>query len=240
MKKLILLLLIMTTPLLANNHLFTLEQKAFLQEQIRETLVNNPEILVQAANAYHEQRQQQRQQQLQKIVKQNQNRLFNDPNSPRLGAAEAKLVMVYFTDYNCSFCKQFDPLLIKIVQSQPQVALIIKPLPFRAQSSVTAARSALSLWKQNREKFWLLHHRLMAKKGYHDNASIKAAEQKIGINLMQFDSQTLDTINDNLALAQQLDVQGTPATLIGSQVLSGAVSYEQLQGIVKTELEKLK
>lgn len=74
-----------------------------MQEQIRETLINNPEILVQAANAYREQRQQQSQQQLEKIVKQNQNRLFNDPNSPRLGAADAKLVMVYFTDYNCSF-----------------------------------------------------------------------------------------------------------------------------------------
>ena len=78
--------------------------------------------------------------------------LFNDPNSPRLGTADARLVMVYFTDYNCSFCKQFDPLLIKIVESQPQVALIIKPLPFPAQNSMTAASSALSLLKKKTAK----------------------------------------------------------------------------------------
>lgn len=39
--------------------------------------------------------------------------LFNDPNSPRTGAKEPKLTIVSFTDYNCPYCKQFDPLLEK-------------------------------------------------------------------------------------------------------------------------------
>ncbi|PMC26166.1 disulfide bond formation protein DsbA, partial [Klebsiella aerogenes] len=37
--------------------------------------------------------------------------LFNDPNSPRTGAKEPKLTIVSFTDYNCPYCKQFDPML---------------------------------------------------------------------------------------------------------------------------------
>ncbi|STT06346.1 secreted protein, suppressor for copper-sensitivity ScsC [Klebsiella pneumoniae] len=45
--------------------------------------------------------------------------LFNDPNSPRTGAKEPKLTIVSFTDYNCPYCKQFDPLLEKIVHDNP-------------------------------------------------------------------------------------------------------------------------
>lgn len=41
------------------------------------------------------------------------NLLFNDPNSPRIGAKEPRLTIVSFTDYNCPYCKQFDPLLEK-------------------------------------------------------------------------------------------------------------------------------
>ncbi len=39
--------------------------------------------------------------------------LFNDPNSPRTGAKAPKLTIVSFTDYNCPYCKQFDPMLEK-------------------------------------------------------------------------------------------------------------------------------
>jgi protein-disulfide isomerase len=35
--------------------------------------------------------------------------LFNSPTSPRLGAKHPKLTLVLFTDYNCPYCKQFDP-----------------------------------------------------------------------------------------------------------------------------------
>jgi protein-disulfide isomerase len=37
--------------------------------------------------------------------------LFNDPNSPRIGAKNPKLTLVVFTDYNCPYCKKFDPYL---------------------------------------------------------------------------------------------------------------------------------
>ena len=60
--------------------------------------------------------------------------LFNDPNSPRTGAKEPKLTIVSFTDYNCPYCKQFDPLLEKIVHDNPDIQLIVKLLPFKGQS----------------------------------------------------------------------------------------------------------
>ena len=80
--------------------------------------------------------------------------LFNDPNSPRTGATSPKLTIVSFTDYNCPYCKQFDPMLEKIVHDNPDVQLIIKLLPFKGQSSVNAAKAALSTWQQAPDQFW--------------------------------------------------------------------------------------
>lgn len=162
--------------------------------------------------------------------------LFNDPASPRTGATSPKLTIVSFTDYNCPYCKQFDPMLEKIVQENPDVQLIVKLLPFKGQNSVNAAKVALSTWQQAPDKFWALHQRLMMKKGYHDDASITAAQVKTGTDSIKTDDKTMDSLKMNLILAQVLNIQGTPATIIGDQMVAGAIPYDDLEGLVKEQL----
>lgn len=162
--------------------------------------------------------------------------LFNDPYSPRTGAKEPKLTIVSFTDYNCPYCKQFDPMLEKIVRDNPDVQLIIKLLPFKGQSSVNAAKAALSTWRQQPDKFWPLHQRLMMKKGYHDDASIAAAQVKTGTDSIRTDEKTMDSLKMNLILSQVLNIQGTPATIIGDQMVAGAIPYDDLEALVKEQL----
>ena len=151
--------------------------------------------------------------------------LFNDPNSPRTGAKEPKLTIVSFTDYNCPYCKQFDPLLEKIVHDNPDIQLIVKLLP-------------LSTWRQQPDKFWALHQRLMAKKGYHDDASIAAAQKKTATDSVNIDDKTMDSLKMNLILSQVLNIQGTPATIIGDQMVAGAIPADELEGLVKEQLAK--
>lgn len=164
--------------------------------------------------------------------------LFNDPSSPRTGAKAPKLTIVSFTDYNCPYCKQFDPMLEKIVRENPDVQLIVKLLPFKGQSSVNAAKAALSIWQQEPNKFWALHQRLMMKKGYHDDASIAAAQAKTDTVGVKTDEKTMDSLKMNLILSQVLNIQGTPATIIGDQMVAGAIPYDDLEGLVKEQLKQ--
>lgn len=173
MKKLLILLMIIAAPAWAAEP-FTPAQEARIKEMIRETLVSNPDILAQAVDAWQ---QQTAGQQISQAIKQNAKTLYQDPASPRLGAANAKLTLVTFTDYNCPYCKRFDPMLEKIVKQYPDVALVVKLLPFKGESSVSSARVALTTWQQHPDQFWALHQRLMAKKGFHDKASIAAAQE---------------------------------------------------------------
>jgi protein-disulfide isomerase len=164
--------------------------------------------------------------------------IFNDPASPRKGAEKPALVIVNFTDYNCPYCKQFDPMLEKIVQDYPQVQLVVKLLPFRGESSMTSARVALTTWRQQPEKFWALHQRLMAKKGNHDDASILSAQQKTQTADIKADAQSTDSVKLNLILSQVLGIQGTPATIVGDQLVAGAIAYDDLEALVKEQLAK--
>lgn len=235
MKELLMLWPLFIAPAWASEP-FTPEQEARIKALIRETMVTQPEILAEAINALQ---QQTSAQQISQVLKQQDTTLFNDPNSPRLGAKNAKLTLVVFTDYNCPYCKQFDPQLERIIKKYPEVALVVKLLPFKGESSVSSARVALTLWQQQPQQFWPLHQRLMAKKGFHDDSSIAAAQQKVGVEGVTPSEQSMTTLRTTMQLAEQLGVQGTPATLIGDLMLPGAVPFDELDALVKQQLAKL-
>lgn len=163
--------------------------------------------------------------------------LFNDPDSPRIGAKNPTLTLVVFTDYNCPYCKKFDPYLEKIVEKYPDVAVVFKFLPFRSESSLTSARDALTVWRSHPEQFMKLNETLMAKKGYHDDASIKEAQRRAGVNVTAPDDESLITIKRSLIVAEKMGIQGTPATLIGEGLLPGWVPYEQFDEMVSDALK---
>ncbi|MDA2940813.1 DsbA family protein [Enterobacter cloacae] len=163
--------------------------------------------------------------------------LFNDPDSPRIGAKNPKLTLVVFTDYNCPYCKKFDPYLEKIVEKHPEVAVVFKFLPFRSESSLTAARDALTVWRSHPEQFMKFNETLMAKKGYHDDASIQEAQKRAGVNVATPDDTSLVTVKRSLITAEKLGIQGTPATLIGEGLLPGWVPFEQFDEMVTDALK---
>ncbi|MRS90479.1 thioredoxin domain-containing protein [Enterobacteriaceae bacterium RIT714] len=165
-----------------------------------------------------------------------ENLLWNDASTPSMGAEKPRLTLVSFTDYNCPYCKQFDPELEKIVHKFPEVKLVVKLLPFRSESSAHSARIALTAWRQQPQQYWALHQRLMSKKGYHDDASVLAAQQKTGTGTIKADEKSGETLQMNLILAQVLGVQGTPATLVGKTMVAGAIPYDELEALVKQEL----
>lgn len=75
---------------------------------------------------------------------------------------------------------------------------------------------------------------------YQDPANFAATRQKTGVKEVVPSGQSMATLRTNMQLAQQLGVQGTPATVIVNLMLSGAVSYEELESRVKQQRTKAK
>jgi len=90
MKKLFISLMLLSTTVFAAEPAaapFTPQQEARIREMIRETLVNNPDILEQAVDAWQKDSQAKQGEQLSKIIEQNKKALYQDANSPRMGAS---------------------------------------------------------------------------------------------------------------------------------------------------------
>ncbi|MDM5072397.1 MULTISPECIES: DsbA family protein [Aeromonas] len=218
---------------------FTPEQEARIKELIRETLVANPKILDEAAESWEKQNAADQASQLGDFIKGNQDVLFNSPTSPRLGAKNPKLTLVSFTDYNCPYCKQFDPHLARLLKAYPNdVGLVIKLLPFKGQSSAKAAQYSLTLWQQDPARFLTLHDKLMSKQGMLTEADINKALAATDNLALKPAAKATEELRNSLRIGTLLGVQGTPATLIGNQLVSGTVPYEELEQIVKAELAK--
>lgn len=218
---------------------FTPEQEARIKELIRETLIANPKILDEAAESWEKQNAAAQEAQLGNFIKGNKDVLFNSATSPRLGAKNPKLTLVLFTDYNCPYCKQFDPQLTKLLKAYPDdLGLVIKLLPFKGQTSAKAAQYSLTLWQQDPARFLALHDKLMSKQGMLTEADINKALAATGNVALKPAAKATEELRNSLRIGTILGVQGTPATLIGNQLVPGAIPYEELEQLVKAELAK--
>lgn len=217
------------------------EQEAQVRKLVRDTLVENPEILEEAIVALQAKQGEKQQAQMKETLKMEKEALFNDPTSPVLGNKNAKLVLVNFTDFNCPFCKRFDPQLEDIVKKYPNdVAVVIKYLPFKGQTSMDSAQLTMTLWQENPKAFEALHHKFMQKQGMLSDANIKEALKATGNDKLKASEKSREGIRINMMLAEKLGVNGTPATLVGEEMIPGAIDAQQFEAIVKEQLAKLK
>ncbi|MGS9092521.1 DsbA family protein, partial [Salmonella enterica subsp. enterica serovar Infantis] len=77
---------------------------------------------------------------------------------------------------------------------------------------------------------------LMQKRGYNTDDSIKQSKQKAGATQVTLDEKSMETIRTNLQLARLVGVQGPPATIIGDELIPGAVPWDPLEAVVKEKL----
>ena len=212
-------------------------ETAAFEERVRAYLLQNPEVIVQALQAY-EQRQQAREVERQRdaIVAEAPS-LKQDPASPVLGNPEGDVTVVEFFDYRCPYCRRVATALQELVAEDPNVRLVMKEYPILSQESIDAARAALAAAKQ--DQYEPFHFALMARGGSMSEAEVMAVAQAVGLDVDRLKQdmnapEIEEALRRNYALAEKIGVGGTPAMVIGTTLIPGAVSLERLRALVAT------
>jgi protein-disulfide isomerase len=161
--------------------------------------------------------------------------LLHQAGDPSLGSPNAKVTVVEFSDVRCPYCRRMIPVLTALLKANKDVRIIFKDLPVLGPSSVLGARAELAAQRQ--DGYEKMHLALMSGSNQITEEVIKAATIKAGLDWtrLRADMDRPDIqarIEANLALAQQLKLQGTPAYVIGNILLPGAVELADLQGAV--------
>jgi protein-disulfide isomerase len=159
------------------------------------------------------------------------------------GKADAPIKVVEFFDYSCGFCAKMLESNSKLLEQNPDVAMIFMELPMLGAESVEATRFATAVSMLDQSKYLqfqiqLFNSTLPRNK---DNMMKIAANTGLDVAKLQAfmdDRNNMDKIEErikqNSIVANNMHLQGTPTYIIGDEVLVGAVSNEKLsEAIVK-------
>lgn len=215
---------------------FSKAQKAELDKLIRAYILEHPEILPQAMQVLQDRRMAQ-------ILNDLKEPLYNDGVSFVGGNKNGDVTIIEFFDYNCGYCKKIVPSVDKLLADDKNIKIIYKELPILAESSFTAAKAALAAKKQG--KYEAFHRALMKNRGSLDEARIMEIAQNTGLDDAQLaiDMKNPEydlAIQTNTRLAGALNIQGTPAFIIGNKLVPGVVPLQELKRLVKLARSKKK
>lgn len=208
---------------------------ADLGQSIRNYLLANPEVLVEAMQELEKRQDNQRDAVAQQAITQQDATLFRDGDSPIGGNPAGDVVMVEFNDYQCPYCKRAHQAVKSVTAADGKVKIIYKDLPILGEPSRIAALAALASVKQG--KHTELHNALMEYNGKLDRDRILEIAASTGLDVAQLqkdmeEPKLKEIIDRNIALANALGVRGTPAFVVGKQFVPGAIDAATLKQLI--------
>lgn len=202
---------------------------------IADYILENPEIIYRALQVLQERQQAAQAEQARLALDNHRDALERDPNSPVAGNPEGDVAVVEFFDYRCPYCKRVAPDVERLVDQDPNVRVVYKEWPILGPESTFAARAALAAREQ--DQYLPFHERIMALDEVTER-TVMAVARDLGLDLDRLREDmaapaTEAHIRETAQLAEALGISGTPAFVIGDQVVPGAAGYEALSGYVE-------
>ena len=215
--------------------------KAEIESLVRDYILNNPEIILQALHRLQARQQAEERARAEVALKERADDLFRDPNAPTQGPDDAAVTLVEFFDYQCSYCKRVFPDVMKLAEEQKDFRLVFKEFPILGPASEVASKAALAAHRQ--DLYLPFHRALMTLRGGLTQERIFDTAASVGIDVERLKTDMQDPaiatyIEEQRKLASALGITGTPAMVIGDQLIPGAISYEQMLDLVEAERAK--
>ena len=211
-----------------------------VREIVRETILANPEILLDAFAILEQRALEEEELARANVLDQQRLLLEQDPNAPVIANPEGSVTIVEFFDYNCPYCRRVKPEVEGLLAADDDIRVVYREWPILGEGSVFAAQAALAAREQNLyEEF---HWAMMGMEGRAEEPSVLRIAREIGLDIEQLriDMQAPEVtehIETSMRLAELLGITGTPAFIIGDNVVPGAVDQATLAGFVEEARE---
>lgn len=217
-------------------------QKREIEKIVSDYLRNNPEIVIEAIEILRTREKNSAKSQEQYLIKAARNKLYGDNSSPISGNKNGDVTIVEFFDYNCGYCKKVFSFIPTLLRQDTNLRFIFKELPILSPDSEMAARAALAVWNYNKEKYFQFHKALMETRIRLSKDNVMRIAKKLGIDVTLIEKEMgSDEITKillrNQNLARNLGIKGTPAFVIGEQIIPGAIGLAKFQKII-SEIRK--
>ena len=209
----------------------TVEQ---IEKIVREYLLREPKVVFDALQELQRQEAEATAARQTAAIAANQKKLLDDPLTPVGGNPDGDVTVVEFFDYRCTYCRRVVSSLRELLDEDDGLRVVFKDMPVLGPDSVRAARAALASRKQ--DGYVPFHFALMASDDL-SPAGIRATAKGVGLDPDRLEAdmeapEVSAVLEANYALAHELGIEGTPAFVIGDQLIPGAIEKSRLEHLI--------
>lgn len=207
--------------------------KAEVEAIVHDYLMNNGDVILQSVNDYQTKGMAAEQA---KALDANRDKLYKDDGVPTAGNENGDVTVVEFFDYNCGYCKRVVGDVNTLIKDDKNVKVVFFDYPILGPTSTTAAHWALASDKQG--KYLEYHTALLENQGPLNEQVLEEKAKAVGLDVEKLkadaDSEEVKAqIESNLELARSMNITGTPAFIIGDNVIPGAIPLESMKTSVQ-------
>lgn len=207
-----------------------------VEKIVHDYLMREPEIIYQALEELQKRQAAEQAERQKEMLVSRKDELLNDPATPIAGNPEGDVTLVEFFDYRCGYCRRVLSSMQALMSEDQGLRVAFKELPVLGEDSVRAARAALASQMQDQSLYIDFHLALMEAEDL-SPAGIRASASQIGLDPDQLEQdmesdEVAEAIEANYQLASALGIEGTPAFVIGENLVPGAVDKGRLEELI--------
>lgn len=239
--------LLATTTLLATPALsegladMTDAERTAFQAEVKAYLLSNPEVIVEAMTVMQSREDAAAASRDQQVLADNKDIIFNDGTSWVGGNPNGNVTVVEFMDYRCGYCRKAYTEVEELVKSDGNIRFVLKEFPILGEESVAASRFAIAILQlHGPDAYKKAHDGLINLRGAPDAENLGRLATDMGLNadaiqIKMASDEVTAVIASNHALAEVMQISGTPTFVINDTLLRGYVPLDGLRQIVTDE-----
>lgn len=225
-----------TSPVLENTDVAQIDP-ATLHPMIESYLVTNPRILERMSTALQVELKVEEGEKARIALASMNAQIYEDADHVVLGNPDGDVTLVELFDYNCGFCRSSLPDMATLLAEDSNLKVILKEFPILSQESMGAARVAIAANRAGAD-YWAFHSALFTSRGQASSEKALAIVADQGFNPIEIglDAESEEVgniIQKSYDIAQSLGINGTPAYIIGNEIIAGAVGVDALRDKIK-------
>lgn len=208
---------------------------------VRSYLMENPEVIIEAVNALEAKQAQQQASLDDTLVQVHAEALFNDPNSWVGGNPEGDITVVEFVDYRCGYCRRAHDEVAQLLEGDGNIRLIVKEFPILGDNSLVSSRFALAARiVGGDDAYKAAGDALIAMNGEATEPALRRLAETLELDAdaviaAMGDETVTAAIASTRALADSMQINGTPTFVMGDRLVRGYVPLDGMRQIIAEE-----
>lgn len=215
---------------------FSDEQKTELNSLMKDFILNNPTVILDSVNNHQQNQAKAQEEQGAKALAEFKDFFYKNSELPDVGNKAADITIVEFFDYNCGYCKRAFEAIQDTLNKDKNVRFVFIDLPILSDQSRDASELALAAHLQG--KYFEMHKGLMLFQGPKTRENIMRVAKEAGLDTARLETdakspKVQEMLRKHSEVAQKLAITGTPAFIIGDQIIRGFIPGDAMQTMIK-------